>query len=499
MPALFRQKSFFMKYQMFGRFLGILLVALMPKLALALDAGVSFAVYNTPDGKPYVEVNLEIAAGTIMYRHVDSLRMQAGADVTILIKDGDKVINFQKYPLKSPLVTVPEALLDVKRLNVPQGNYTLEITVEDVNDPANTDHFTTPIAVNFGDKIALSEVQLLRGFRADNSDNPFTKNGYYLEPLPFNFYDRQATLLAFYAEIYHSDKSIAEGKYKVRYVIEKDGGNGQHLLISAGSQDKNRSAIDALLVQMDISKLESGNYTLLVELRTPGNELLVSRSLNFQRSNPFLHLNATEVTEEVMQKQFVQGLDEPSLRYSLRAISPLMLGDRSDELKEILKNGDEKQMRFFLFRHFVEQDANNPEGAYFNYIAVANAAHKKFASGFRYGFETDRGRTFMRFGQADDVVHVEDEPGAPPYEIWIYYKFPSTGQNNVKFLFYNPSLAGEDYILLHSTARGEIQNPKWERELYKRNPREYTDANYHDATTVERNTGRNARTYFEDY
>ena len=182
----------------------------------------------------------------------------------------------------------------------------------------------------------------------------------------------------------------------------------------------------------------------------------------------------------------------------MKAISPLMT-DRSDELKEILKEKDPEKMRFFVFRHFAEKDANNPEQAYKNYMAVANAAEKRFSSGFRNGFETDRGRTFLRFGQASDVVHVEDEPGAPPYEIWIYYKFPATGQNNVKFLFYNPSLAGEDYILLHSTARGEIQNPKWERELYRRNSREYTDENYHDATTVERNSGRNARTYFEDF
>ncbi|MEN9415836.1 MAG: hypothetical protein RLZ62_2140, partial [Bacteroidota bacterium] len=78
-------------------------------------------------------------------------------------------------------------------------------------------------------------------------------------------------------------------------------------------------------------------------------------------------------------------------------------------------------------------------------------------------------------------------------------KFPSTNQTNVKFLFYNPSLAGDDFILLHSTARGEISNPKWERELYRRNPTEYSDDNYGDAKNVQRNNGRNARAFFEDF
>ena len=475
-----------------------LLISLSPKNSKALDAGVSFAVFSTPDGSPYVEVNIEVAAGSVMYRHIDSVQMQAGVDVLILIKSGEKVVNYEKYSLNSPLVRFPEALLDVKRMRIEPGDYTLEVSTVDVNDSDNKDLFSKPLTVHFDGKIALSELQLLRGFKPDDSENPFSKNGFYLEPLPFNFYDRYATLLAFYAEIYNSDKSIKDEKFRVRYMIEKELGNGQHHLISAGSQEKAKSPIDALLVQMDIGSLESGNYSLTVELRTLGNELLTSRKLEFQRSNPFLDFRDGALTQEVLQKQFVQGLDEEALVYCMKAISPLMT-DRSDELKEILKEKDPEKMRFFVFRHFAEKDANNPEQAYKNYMAVANAAEKRFSSGFRNGFETDRGRTFLRFGQASDVVHVEDEPGAPPYEIWIYYKFPATGQNNVKFLFYNPSLAGEDYILLHSTARGEIQNPKWERELYRRNSREYTDENYHDATTVERNSGRNARTYFEDF
>lgn len=157
-------------------------------------------------------------------------------------------------------------------------------------------------------------------------------------------------------------------------------------------------------------------------------------------------------------------------------------------------------MRFYVFRHFVRLDQNNPEAAFKSFIENANAVHARFQSGFRYGFETDRGRTYLRFGKPDDMVHVEDDPSAPPYEIWIYYNFPKTGQQNVKFLFYNPSLAGEDFILLHSTARGEIRNPKWERVLYSRNAADQEEGdNYNDATNVQRNLGRNARVYFEDF
>ncbi|MFM8488683.1 MAG: hypothetical protein ACKOCH_20310, partial [Bacteroidota bacterium] len=160
----------------------------------------------------------------------------------------------------------------------------------------------------------------------------------------------------------------------MRYVIEKELGNGQKNLVAAGSQEKAASSIDALLVQMDISKMESGNYSLTVELRKDGNELLTSRTMTFQRSNPFLDLTDIQLTDEVVEKQFVQQLDKEQLVYCMRAISVLMTGDRSQAVINILKSGDEKQMRFYIFRHFAERDPNNPEQAYRDYIAVADAA-----------------------------------------------------------------------------------------------------------------------------
>lgn len=472
---------------------------LFPSIGNALDAGVSYAVFATPD-KPYIEINIEIAAASVTFKRADSTHLQASVETLILIKQGENVVNYEKYLLNSPLLELPIALLDVKRMSLPNGEYTLEITFQDVHDAENKDAFKTALKVEIGNTIHLSEVQLLRSFRPDNSDNPFTKNGYFLEPLPFHFYDRGATLLAFYAEIYHSNQNVADANYLVRYFIEQEKGNGVKNLISIGNQRKKPSAIDAVLVQMDINKLESGNYTLTVELRNAANELLASRSLSFQRSNPFLDVSEDELTDEVVSRQFVQQLSEDSLRYSLRAISALAVGTESEMLKNILQSGDLKSMRFYLFRHFMREDPNNPEFAYKKFMAVAAAVDARFRSGFRYGFETDRGRAFIRFGRPDDLLHVEDDPGASPYEIWFYYKFPKTQQNNVKFLFYNPSLAGEDFILLHSNARGEVNNPRWERVLYSRNPTEYVDGdNYHDATGTQRNVGRNARAYFEDF
>lgn len=478
---------------------GILMMTSLPFIH-GLDLGVSYACYKTPDGKAYVEVNLEIASVSILYKKTPEAKLQAGAEILIMIRKGQDVVNYEKYNLQSPLVDVPQSLIDVKRLFVPEGDYELEINVQDLNAPENKDSYLTPIVVRFPKQLHLSEIQLLRSYKKEETESVFSKNGYYMEPLPFSFYERGATRLAFYAEIYHANSTITDADYLVRYFIEEDKGAGVKNLISSGSQRKKPSEIDALLVQMDISKLESGNYKLTLEVRNNANELLSSRLVSFQRSNPFQVQNIEDITDETLAKQFTEALDEKQLKYSLAALSPIVVGDDAEVLNNVNRGADLKNKRFFIFRHFVQVDPNNPEAAYKKYMALANAVHEKFKSGFRYGFETDRGRAYLRFGAPDDLVHVEDEPGASPYEIWVYYNFPKTNQSNVKFLFYNPSLAGEDYITLHSTARGEIQDPKWERKLYNRNLTEYTDGdNYNDATGVQRNLGRRAREYFTDF
>jgi len=488
-----------MKIKTLPHLLAVVFWSFSAQYAQALDLGVSYATYMTPDGKPYVEVNIEIASVSVLYQKTDAGKLQASAEILILIKQGEIVANYEKYSVQSPLVDAPQSLIDVKRLPVPEGDYELEVEVQDLQAPDNKGRFSSPLTVRFPDKLHLSEVLLLRSFKRDDAVGPFNKNGYFLEPLPFNFYERGSTRLAFYAEVYRSNKSIAEADYLLRYFIEQDKGNRKHL-VSSGSQRKKPRDLDAVLVQMDISKFESGNYTLTVEARNADNELLAVRTVYFQRSNPFLYLDDKEITDETLAQQFTEKLDEQQLKYAIAALSPIVIGDDAEVLNRVSRDKDLKSKRFFIFRHFVRIDPVNPEAAYLRYMELANFAHRKFKSGFRYGFETDRGRAFLRFGSPDDIVTVEDEPGAVPYEIWVYYSFPKTSQSNVKFLFYNPSMAGEDYITLHSTARGEIQDPKWERKLYSRNPTEYlTDDNYHDATRVQRNFGRRAREYFTDF
>jgi GWxTD domain-containing protein len=123
-------------------------------------------------------------------------------------------------------------------------------------------------------------------------------------------------------------------------------------------------------------------------------------------------------------------------------------------------------MRKYFLRFWTRRDPLTPEKAWVDYKAQVDKADKEFKTPIRKGYETDRGRVYLQYGQPNSADRVDHEPSSYPYEIWHYYNLGS--QSNAKFIFYNPSLVANDYELLHSTVIGEPYDPAWHYKLHKR-------------------------------
>ncbi|HHH52075.1 MAG TPA: GWxTD domain-containing protein, partial [Bacteroidetes bacterium] len=197
--------------------------------------------------------------------------------------------------------------------------------------------------------------------------------------------------------------------------------------------------------------------------------IVYSKYINFQRSNPVENA-ANGFASTNYKNSFTAKMPVDSLFYSLKALVPVTKAENSVGLDEVITSKNEKSGRYFLYRYWYEQNKIDPYAAYKNYMKYAIAVDKRYRSQFGYGFETDRGYTYLKYGMPSEVITRESEPTAPPYEIWFYDRIEQDDQRNIKFIFYIPSLAHNDYILLHSNCRGERNNPTWFYELYsKRN------------------------------
>ena len=486
----------------------LLTTALLLGLALqplkALDASISYATFKSESGS-YVELYLHFAGSTVTFLPEGDSTMRAVLNVLILFRQDSQIVKFDKYRLNSPFFQSPADFVDLKRYSLPNGKYTLDITVEDNALAGNKANFSTDFTMDFpASGLSMSDIQLLASCKPveAGSDNPMVKSGFCFEPLPYNFYGRNAEYLILYDEIYTDGPSPGQD-YLLRYFIDNADTRDKEETLVTGYKRKAPDPVIPFLVQMDIRQLPSGNYNLILEVRSLKQELLSRKTTYFQRSNPYLAgSGATNPTDSasILQDEFVSRLSVDELEYSLRAVA--MQVDKQDGvlINELVKQKKEKAMKMYLFSYWARENPTNPEAAWQAYMDVARKIDEKFQSGFRHGFETDRGYVFMKYGAPSDVVSIETEPSAPPYEIWYYNQFPMTGQNNVRFLFYNPSLSTNGHVLLHSTARGEVNNPRWELDLYRNSPGEVDGSDqFLDATRMRENTGRQARRLFESY
>lgn len=471
------------------------------RLILWISFGMLLSLHSAPDvsidisrfqadPQQYIEISLYIVGSSL---NCDQQKSPVyGADYVIIIRDSlDQVVAGNRYRLSNNGCPAKD-LLDVKRFSLAPGKYTVEIETNDLIDSLDKVSTIQNVVIEpLNATSHLSDIQLLSTISSTEGEtSSLQKSGLYMEPLPFRFYYPALNTLYVYLETYNADK--LEGQPYLQYTITPYSGDIPSPVVTYKKIKKESVASNVL--QLDISTLLSGPYILEASLFDGNKQLQESRRVGFSRFNPkgdSLFIDSGMLNVDF---GFVKDIPEDSIEYDLRAIAPIVNPLEVDVLNALIKKGSLKARQFFLHKFWVGQAGKLAGPAFYSYMKVARVVDENYRSGFGYGFETDRGYVFLKYGKPDEVITVEDEPSAPPYEIWFYTTFPATHQTNVRFLFYNPSLVRNGFQLLHSTARGEKYNDRWEVILYQDATQEVPGVN---SDVMGDNVYRNAREYFE--
>lgn len=467
----------------------------------ALDASLSYARFLTTNGG-YLEIYTHVSGQTVNWstNEADSL-LRSKVDITFVLLKGEEVIIADRFVLNSPATENRMDFVDLKRYALEPGTeYQLEARIVDAMDETNFQSYRTAIKMEHWPTVTgQSDIMLLAKVDTEQSaDHPFNRHGILMEPLPYSYYGRGANILACYNEVYGTN-ALSSERVLVLTKIEALR-NGKSTPIKAQNKVMQTAEVLPIVQQVDISRLPSGNYLLAVEVRSETNELICRREIPFQRANPLIDQEAREqlLSTVDINDEFVGAMDFDSLKYSALALLPLMPQDDVISLNEMIKAKNAEALRIYLFAFWTNEHPMSPEEGYRDFMAVANIVDRSFNSGFRNGFETDRGYVYLKYGAPSDITRVETDPTAPPYEIWSYNVIEQTNQHNTRFIFYNPSLAAEDFQLLHSDVIGEVNNPQWELMLYRNSPGEQP-SDYINGTQMPDNLGRNARRILSDY
>lgn len=432
----------------------------------------AYNTFLTPANGPYIETYLQFDASSLTFVPNENNQFQAAVEILFVFKQEEKIKDFRKYELKSPAIADPAvsnfSFTDQQRFLLPNGEYTVEITLTDLNKTSSTLNHSENITLIYEtEKISVSSVQLVERIEKTETAGPLTKSGYNIVPFVDYFYPSSAGTVSFYAEIYNAAQVLGEN---------------EGILITSGIEtfetkrslpDFNRfkrdqaKPVNMLLNTFDISKLPSGNYFLVVSIKDKLNTTLASNRVFFQRSNPELKLSAEDFRNVNIVNSFAgQIVEYDSLAYFIKALGPISTYSEREFAQNLVLTRDIITMQQYFYNFWMQRDPAQPQTAWKNYYIEMCRADANFKTRIKRGYETDRGRVYLQYGAPNSISQSYNEPNAFPYEIWHYYSI--NGQRDKRFVFYTRDFATNDFELLHSDVVGELANHRWNLMLHDR-------------------------------
>lgn len=484
------------------KYFSILILSLVLSLSLFsqtpkfIKAQFFYSKFYTPTDGPYVETYLSVFGHSVEYVKLDNGKFQGRVGVSLVFFSDSTVVNYDKYELLSPEIedtsNVTFNFLDQQRFVLPNGEYNLEIKINDMNSDFMPDVNTQTIDVNFpDDKISVSGIQLVDSYQETKEANVLSKSGYDLVPYITPYLPNQVNTLTFYAEVYNTDKVLGnDEKFLINYYLQSYE-TGKKLNKFTSFKRESANAVNIIFANFNVTELPSGNYKLIVEARNRNNEVIASNGLFFQRNNPDVPLNYSDYVGVSAENSFVDKIDSrDTLRLYIDYLGAISSNIELDYVKYQIDKGDAdmESMQRFFFNFWLDRDEINPEYTWKQYLSTVDLVNEQFGAPGdkgKKGYQTDMGRVFLKYGPPNTITDrpydasssgmaITDgggsntDAGMVPYQIWHYYVIEELNLRNSKFVFANVHLALFDYQLIHSNVPGEINNANWQSELHWR-------------------------------
>ncbi|MEI6900321.1 MAG: GWxTD domain-containing protein [Bacteroidota bacterium] len=437
-----------------------------------LWAFLSYSSFNSSEG-PYIETYLSVAANSVKFIKKDNGKFQATVNILMTFKQGNDIKAFKKYELNSSEIDdtlhVDFQFIDQQRFAIQNGTYDFEIQLADKNKTAPAMPYSQIISIDFpADKPSFSGIELVKSYTKASQPSDLTKSGYDLVPYTYTFFPENESKMIFYSELYNIGKTIGQDeKFLISYYFESFESNVKLNSYSKVKKEISKN-VNALLTEISIENLPSGNYNLVIEARNQQNEVVASKKVFFQRMNPNAQIDLADLGSTEIANTFAEKItNADTLREFINSAYPVATGIEKAFIRESLKKADIKMMQQFLYNFWINRDQKNPELAWNFYKEQVHKVQFNFGTPVKKGYQTDRGRVYLQYGPPNTRSAQNLEPSNYPYEIWQYYTL-NNNQRNRKFVFYSPDMVTSDFQLLHSDATGEIMNPRWKIDLRNR-------------------------------
>lgn len=487
----------------------VCLVSILQTQAQTLRAELAMARFNSPQDGPYLETYLKFKGNSLKLVPSES---GSHSEVVLhyqVLKDG-KAVYEDLFKMSGPVLgtdSIPQDFVDVQRIPLDKGDYQLLLKMRDVTDPEVLtvevkQDFRMEKTIDFGATVGdskggimesinfyISDIQLVDSYSKSTNRGVLSKNGMDLIPYTSNFYPETKDELTIYVEVYNTDTRTNQqrkafgnlfkdkenvDRYLVNVFIENAEGGG--VVDNLGTFLKREAApVIPVFQTFSLGTVPTGSYNVVIELRDAENELLERKTMAFDRSK-FIEIQlaqAKELTdEEELNLTFVGKYNRPEeLKEYLRCLHPISSQEEIHQVNQNMNFNDVNMMKKFMYYFWIQRNPENPEEAWSNYWKQVEKVNASYSTNMKKGYDTDRGRVYLQYGAPNTISPNYFEPNTYPYEIWHYYVLRdhlTADQSNRKFVFAQTEQGTKDFILIHSDAKNEITNVRWNYDLHKR-------------------------------
>ena len=398
-------------------------------------------------------------------------------EILLFIENEQKeIVDYKKHIIEGEIDHVNKnGILDLQRFSLIDGNYNLGLKLVDQTDTNNLEEHQQTFTLSKLNTSEFSDIELLDKYWKSDSVSKLNKSGFEMIPLVTTYFGPEFNRLSYYTEIYFDEEIIKENPSVIltQSILVKENNKiaGQYNKLNKISS----SSVVPVLNSFDLSNLPTGNYVLKLSVMDKNQLILSTKELAFQRTNLNNSMKLNRLNSVSIANTFASDLHQDSLNEFMKCLAPLASNLEKNIIDNKLDDIDDTLKRQFIYSFWYNRFPNNPAYNWSKYKQEVKKTNQLFGTKVRKGYETDRGRIYLKYGPPNTITDRPNEPSAYPYQIWHYYKIGRF--NNKRFVFYLPDLVSNDYVILHSTLQGEYFNNNWKTDLHSRNtPERNVDA-----------------------
>ncbi|MDP8229261.1 MAG: GWxTD domain-containing protein [Candidatus Electryoneaceae bacterium] len=427
--------------------------------------------FRGESGNIYVELYVELPRNSLTYERDSlawygtvNLMTRITRDHQIQFVDQWRITDYTDDPEE---IGAGQRIIDVRIYNMSPGRYHFTVTaVDSVSGVRWVEDGAVDLVSFPPDRLNLSDIELSEALLPDGAVPKFDRDGFGLVPDIRRLFGLRGPFFLYYIEVYPPSEwdqeyssvpqdvdSLQNAQYyTITRNILNNYGDTVMTMPSVSHLSVGKPFFDTDSVMFE--SLPNGRYTLVLNV-SDDQGYNVQRSARFFTYLPDRGSLSNDSIQPNRTLPEISIEDSVAIEEEIAEIAFLLTRNQNIHIERMSLTEKRLFIREFWRRYDDDQDVGDVS-LRDQFRERLDEADIRFGNSRSAGHKTNRGRIYVIYGEPDVRQTHPLEINTKPYEEWGYNNI----EGGVDFVFVDRSGLGE-YMLIHSTKRGEVNNPDW--------------------------------------